>query len=98
MTEGRGLTKSWGGFVCRKRGDGCAACSRICSELADGKCLLKSIWERGGEQGELHRTDSGLQIHGRILCEPVLGFYSSQGTLQKAHLGLAWRHSSHDGF
>lgn len=33
--------------------------------------------------------DSGLQIHRRILCEPVLGFYRSQGTLQRAHLGLA---------
>ncbi|OPJ77834.1 hypothetical protein AV530_000126 [Patagioenas fasciata monilis] len=36
VTEGRGLTESWGGFVRRKRGDGCAACSRVCSELADG--------------------------------------------------------------
>lgn len=48
MTEGRGLSTSQGGFVRRKRGDGRAACSRGCSEPADGECLLKSAREGGG--------------------------------------------------
>lgn len=42
--------------------------------------------------------DSGHQIHGRILREPLLGFYRSWGTLQRAYLVLAQRHSTRDGF
>lgn len=88
MTEGRGLTKSWGGFVCRKRGDGCAACSRVCSELADGKCLLKSIWERGVGEGRCTAWIQGSKSTGGFCASRCLAFTGPRELCKRLIWGL----------
>lgn len=94
MTEGRGLSASQGGFVRRKRGDGRAACSRGCSEPADGECLLKSAREGGGGKGCCAARIQGTKSTEGFCLSHLLAF-TGPGELCK---GLRWKHSSLDGF